>query len=186
MTAACTSLRHGCRRQRIMAVYCSSSPAGHCAHSLIRQRVKHGTSSVPRCRSARGGRGTCRRPRLLVPPPPLLVRSVLLIGRQPAHLVSAENPVHQRPGYRELVKALRVVGDLAGPEMVVLPEVGILLTSLGVARGERWGRRGRSHRPASPCSAYRRCHCRRSDGKCRNAGRSEPRFAGSPLPTAPP
>jgi hypothetical protein len=47
---------------------------------------------------------------------------ILLIGRQPAHPVFPQNPVHRRPSYGEAVKALEVVGDLAGADVIALSE----------------------------------------------------------------
>ena len=75
--------------------------------------------------------------RLLVPFPPLVVRPVLLIRRQPAHAVLAQDPVHGGARDRHLVKALEVVGDPARPEVVVLPQIQDLAHDLAWGRPRR-------------------------------------------------
>lgn len=58
---------------------------------------------------------------LLTALPALLMGAVLLVGRQPAQAAPHQDPVNRRGGDRDLVKALQVVGDPAGAEVIVLP-----------------------------------------------------------------
>src|SRR5688572_17877513 len=65
---------------------------------------------------------------------------MLLVGRQPAHPMLAEQAVHRGWRDRDLVKALQIVSDLARPEMIVLPQVQNLADHLprgGVRRPVR-------------------------------------------------
>ena len=47
------------------------------------------------------------------------MRAMLLIPGQPIHAVSREDTVNRGDGDRDLMKALQVRGDSAGPEMVM-------------------------------------------------------------------
>lgn len=63
------------------------------------------------------------RERFLITLPSLPVWLMLLIGREPVHPVLAQNAVHRRARHRDLVEPLQIVGDLASPEMVGLPQI---------------------------------------------------------------
>ena len=79
--------------------------------------------------------------RLLVPLPALRVRAMLLIGRQPAHPVSAQNAMHRRRCDGEAVKALQVGRNPGGAEVIALPEVQNLADDLAPCRPGRAVRR---------------------------------------------
>ena len=84
---------------------------------------------------------------------------MLLVGRQPAHAVSAEDPVHRRGRHRQLVKALQVVGDLARAEVVMLPKVQNLADDFLRRRLRRAVRRPRPiAQSGHAVLAYRRFH----------------------------
>ena len=76
---------------------------------------------------------------LFIALPALRVWPILLIRRQPVHPMPAQNAVHRRARDGEPVPMLQVVGDSAGPEVIVLPGGTrfCLPPRRGVARGER-------------------------------------------------
>src|SRR4026208_388985 len=78
---------------------------------------------------------------LLVASPALMVRLVLLIGRQPAQAVLAQDPVHGGAGNPHLMKALEVGGNPPRPEVVPLPQVQDLAYHLARGRPRRALRR---------------------------------------------
>ena len=89
--------------------------------------------------------------RLFVPLPPLAVESMLLVGGQAMAPVFAENPMQRLPSDGQLMKTPQIVGNLAWAKVVLLPPIQDLApTSAAVARGDRSGARGRSHKPAEP------------------------------------
>ena len=64
-------------------------------------------------------------PRLgfLVALPALTVRLVLLVSRQPAHVVLDQDSMHSRTSDLHLVEAVQVRSDSVGPKVIVLPQV---------------------------------------------------------------
>ena len=81
---------------------------------------------------------------LLVSRPALRVRPMLLVGRQPAHAVFAENTMHRGGRHRQLMKPLQVVRNLARTEVVMLPEIQNLADDL------LWCGSGRAVRRSGP------------------------------------
>jgi hypothetical protein len=75
--------------------------------------------------------------RLLVARPAVRVAPVLLVGGQPVHPVPLQNAVHRGAGHRHAMKPFEIIGNLARPEVVVLPEVQYLAHDLGWRRP--WG-----------------------------------------------
>ena len=76
-----------------------------------------------------------------------------LIRRQSAHPVLPEQAVKRRPRDSDLVDSLQIIGRC---EVIVLSEIRIVLTAF-VARGERGGILGWSHKPAA-CASNRFFH----------------------------
>jgi len=78
--------------------------------------------------------------RLLVPLPALLVWAVLLVCREPLHAVLTQDPMDRGARDLHFVKALQIVGDAAGAEVVLLAKVQNLTDDLrfrGVGRALR-------------------------------------------------
>ena len=65
--------------------------------------------------------------------PPFRLRPILLIGGQPVHAMPHQDAVHRGHGEGLLMKAPEVVGDPAGAEVIVLPQIQDLADD--VARG---------------------------------------------------
>jgi len=74
------------------------------------------------------------------------VPPVLVVGRQPVHAVPLQNALHRGAGHRHPVKTFEIGGNLAGPEVVVLPEIQDLADDISRRRPRRVARRPSSIR----------------------------------------
>ena len=68
--------------------------------------------------------------RLLVALPAPPSRPMLLIGRQPAQAMLAEEAMHGRAGDRDLMEPPQIVGDPAGAEVILLAQIQDLADDL--------------------------------------------------------
>src|SRR4030095_13951469 len=74
---------------------------------------------------------TMPRLRFLVARPAVRVPAVLLVRWQPVHAVPLQNAMHRGAGHRHAVETCEIVGNLARPEVVMLPEIeGVVLPEI--------------------------------------------------------